>query len=147
MSVKWRKKTLKQLWASNRSKLVHMAPNGSKWVQVDPIFSKSKKLVRTFWVCNSLPWSGSMLYYYEHYLSMCHFRRRRAHYECEEYRQWVSNVQTVYMEEFVSTTFPSDLLTAECTEYRHHDSGKFQDLPTKILLSNIIMTFEFLRAS
>ena len=44
------------------------------------------------------------------------------------------------MEEFVSTTFPSDLLTAECTEYRHHDSGKFQDLPTKILLSDIIMT-------
>ena len=37
----------------------------------------------------------------------------------------------------VSTTFLSDLLTAECTEYRHNDSGNFQDLPTKILLSDI----------
>ena len=37
----------------------------------------------------------------------------------------------------VSTTFPSDVLAVECTEYRHNDLGNFQDLPTKILLSDI----------
>ena len=44
--------------ASINSKSVQMAPNGSKWVQIDPNVYKSKNFVSTFWVCHSLPWSS-----------------------------------------------------------------------------------------